>query len=88
MAELGADPDQLDMLARKFDEEAQKIESIISSVASQLGGTWWRGSDRDHFENQWTTTYTSELRKVIASFNDAAGNCRKQASQQRQTSAA
>ena len=31
MAQLGADVEQLDLLSRKFDEEAQKIEATISA---------------------------------------------------------
>ena len=88
MALLGSDPEQLDALARKFDEEAERIDSIITGITTQLGSTQWVGTDRDQFENQWNTSYTSQLRQVIASFNESAGNCRKQASQQRQTSSA
>ena len=88
MAQLGANPEQLDLLARKFDEEAEKIDATISGITTQLASTWWLGPDKDQFENQWNTTLTSELRKVIASLKDAAGNCRKQADQQRQTSSA
>lgn len=88
MALLGSDPEQLDALARKFDEESERIDSIITGITTQLSSTQWVGTDRDQFENQWNTTSTSQLRQVISSLNDAAGNCRKQADQQRQTSSA
>ena len=88
MAQLGADVEQLDVLARRFDEEAQKIENTISLITSQVNSTWWQGTDADRFRNQWQTTHTSQLRNVIQGFTDAAGHCRSQAAQQRQTSGA
>ena len=88
MATLGADPDQLDLLAQKFDEEAQKIEATITLITTQLGNTWWEGTDALRFRDQWASTHTPQLKQVITVLNGAAGDCRKQASQQRETSAA
>ena len=42
MAQLGADVEQLDLLGRKFDEEAQKIEATISTISAQLTSTCGR----------------------------------------------
>ena len=88
MAQLGADVEQLDVLARRFDEEAQKIENTISLITSQVNSTWWQGTDADRFRNQWQTTHSSQLRNVVQGLTDAAGQCRSQAAQQRQTSGA
>ena len=86
MAQLGADVEQLDSLARRFDQEAQTIENTISTITSQIGATWWQGSDADNFRNEWQTNYTASLRNVIQRLQDAASRCRAQANQQRQTS--
>jgi uncharacterized protein YukE len=86
MAQLGADVEQLDALARRFDEESQKIENTVSTITSQIGATWWQGTDAERFRNDWQTTYTSQLRNVIQALQEAATRCRTQATQQRQTS--
>ncbi|MCY4486839.1 MAG: hypothetical protein OXF11_06940 [Deltaproteobacteria bacterium] len=88
MAQLGADVEQLEMLGRKFDEEAQKIEATISSITSQVAATWWQGTDAERFRNQWESTDTSTLRQVIQRLQAAANDCRNQANQQRQVSQA
>ena len=88
MAQLGADVEQLELLGRKFEEEAQKIESTVSTIASQVQTTWWHGSDADRFRNEWQTTYTSNLRQVIQHLQQAGSDCRSQAAQQRQVSQA
>ena len=86
MAQLGADVEQLDLLSRKFDEEAQKIEATISVIGSQVHGTWWQGPDAERFRNQWETADTSTLRQVVQRLQTAATDCRNQANQQRQVS--
>ncbi len=88
MAQLGADVEQLDMLSRKFDEEAQKIESTISTISAQLGQTWWQGADAERFRNQWEGADTSTLRQVVQRLQQAGNNCRAQAAQQREVSQA
>ena len=86
MAQLGADVEQLDLLSRKFDEEAQKIETAISAISSQMQSTWWQGPDAERFRNQWETADTSTLRQVVQRLQAAATDCRNQANQQRQVS--
>ena len=86
MAQLGADVEQLEILSRKFDEEAQKIEAAISVIGSQVQGTWWQGPDAERFRNQWETADTSTLRQVVQRLQTAATDCRNQANQQRQVS--
>ena len=88
MAQLGADVEQLDLLGRRFDEEAQKIEATVSTITSQLGSTWWQGADAERFRTQWESTDTSALRQVIQRLQQAANDCRAQAEQQRQVSQA
>ena len=88
MAQLGADVEQLEVLGRKFDEEAQKIEATISVIGSQIASTWWQGADAERFRSQWESADVSSLRQVVQRLQAAAGDCRNQASQQRQVSQA
>ena len=86
MAQLGADVEQLDLLSRKFDEEAQRIETAISAISSQMLSTWWQGPDAERFRNQWESADTATLRQVVQRLQAAATDCRNQANQQRQVS--
>ena len=86
MAQLGADVEQLEVLGRRFDEEAQKIETTVSVINSQVVATWWQGPDAERFRNQWQSTDTSVLRQVVQRLQAAANDCRVQANQQRQVS--
>ena len=88
MAKLGADVEQLDNLARRFDQEAQTIQNTISTINGQVGATWWQGTDAENFRNEWHSNYTASLNNVIQRLQEAANRCRTQASQQRQTSGA
>lgn len=86
MAQLGADVEQLEILGRRFDEEAQKIESAASVINSQVLATWWQGPDAERFRNEWQSTDMSVLRQVVQRLQAAANDCRIQANQQRQVS--
>ena len=86
MAQLGADVEALDQLARRFEEEAQKIEQTVSIISGQLNNTWWQGTDAERFRSDWETTHTSTLRQVAEQMKAAGAASTAQANQQRQTS--
>ena len=88
MAQLGADVEELDRLARKFDEEAQQISQATQQISSQVQSTWWKGSDADRFKSEWNSNYASQLRKIAEALKQVGSTVRKQAAQQRQTSGA
>jgi uncharacterized protein YukE len=88
MAQLGADVEQLDTLAKKFDQEAQAIAQATSQITSQVNSTWWKGPDADKFKNEWEGQFASQLKKIAEALRQVGTVVRKQAQQQRQTSAA
>jgi uncharacterized protein YukE len=88
MAQLGADVEELDRLARKFDEEAQQISQATQQISSQVQSTWWKGHDSDRFKSEWNSNYASQLRKIAEALKQVGSTVRKQAAQQRQTSGA
>ena len=88
MAQLGADVEQLDQLARKFEQEAQQIAQATQQISSQVNSTWWKGPDADRFKNEWEGTYASQLKKIAEALRQVGQVVRKQAQQQRQTSSA
>jgi uncharacterized protein YukE len=88
MAQLGADVEELDRLARKFDEEAQQISQATQQISSQVQSTWWKGSDAERFKSEWNGNYAAQLRKIAEALKQVGSVVRKQAAQQRQTSGA
>ncbi|NNE73870.1 MAG: hypothetical protein HKN26_09415 [Acidimicrobiales bacterium] len=86
MAQLGADVEQMDRLANKFNQEAGTIDGLIRSISSQVSGTWWKGRDADNFRNQWNGTYTQQLRRTAEMLRATSNKVKKQAQQQRATS--
>lgn len=86
MAVFGADVEQLEQLGRKFDEESQKIKQAISTVASQMGNTWWQGPDANKFREEWESTHRSALTRMAEALQQAAQQVKKQASEQRRVS--
>jgi WXG100 family type VII secretion target len=86
MAQLGADVEQLDRLARKFDEESQQITQAVSQINSQVQSAWWKGNDADRFRSEWQGTYASQLRRIADALRQVGTSVRRQASEQRQAS--
>ena len=54
MAQLGNDPEQLDQLSKKFEQEAQQIQQATQQISSQVNSVWWKGPDADRFRNELT----------------------------------
>lgn len=86
MAVFGADVEQLEQLGRKFDEESQKIKQAISTVANQMGQTWWQGPDANKFREEWESTHRSSLMRISESLHQAAQKVKQQANEQRRVS--
>ena len=88
MAQLGNDPEQLDQLSKKFEQEAQQIQQATQQISSQVQSTWWKGPDAERFKSEWNGTYAAQLRKISEALKQVGTTVRKQAQQQRQTSSA
>lgn len=86
MAVYGADVEQLEQLARKFDAESQSIKQAISTVANQMGNTWWQGPDANKFRQEWESTHRAALSRIAESLQQVARQVKQQASEQRRVS--
>ena len=86
MAQLGADVEQLDTLARRFEEECGAIESMIGRVAGQIGNTWWQGPDAERFKADWEGTFSAQLRQIGQALRDTGTAVQRQATSQREAS--
>ena len=86
MAQLGADVDQLDSLATRFNNVADEIDGMVNQLGSQIHSAWWQGTDADRFRSDWDGQYRSNLQTVSNRLRDTAGIVTQQANQQRTTS--
>lgn len=86
MAQLGADVDALDGLARRFNTAVTELQGIMNSIGSQVTGAWWQGADADNFRSQWEGQYRSQINNLMNAFQEAGTAVTNQASQQRQAS--
>ena len=89
MAMLGADVEELDRLSKTFKSEAQKIQSVLKTVNSRVAavvGKDWKGGDAKRFKSAWDG-YKPQLKNVVQALEDAAQLVKREAAQQRSTSA-
>ena len=86
MAQLGADVEALENLARRFGEEAAKINEAVSKITAQISNTWWQGADADRFRNEWESTDRSQLARIAETLSQAGTQCAREAQQQREIS--
>ena len=85
---LGNDPEQMDRLCRKMEEEAGKIEGALRLVTQQLQQTEWRGPDRTRFEGEWNGQHSANLRKAAELLKANATTIKREAAEQRRVSGA
>ena len=86
MAQLGADVEQLDSLALRFNAVADELDGMVNQLGSQIHSAWWQGSDADRFRSDWDGQYRTNLIAVSNRLRDTATAVTQQANQQRATS--
>jgi hypothetical protein len=87
MAQLGADVEQLDRLARTFQTEASRLERSASVLRGLVASVTWMGPDAGRFRGQYNQAMAPQLAAVARALTDEARNLGRQATQQRQASA-
>ncbi len=75
MTMYGANPEQLASLGRSLQQQIHRIDSVLSTVTSALGGTTWVGPARDQFEEAWNTSFRNALQKLNEAFDAAGRDC-------------
>jgi hypothetical protein len=86
MQVLGADVDDLDALARTFEQESRRLTGSVTMIDAAMRSTWWSGSDAARFETDWQRTHASAVRSVAQLLADASHTLTTQSGQQRQAS--
>ncbi|MCJ1696299.1 WXG100 family type VII secretion target [Rathayibacter caricis] len=86
MAVWGLDVEQVRTLSSKLNQEASTIQQVLSTLTSQLGNTQWSGPDAEQFRNDWSSTHTAALNRVINALQDASQRASQNAAQQESAS--
>lgn len=88
MAEFwGANVEELKGLGVELTNRSGDIKNILAQLNGKLNSTSWMGPDAERFRNAWTSQHVPALNKVISELNQAGMDAKKNAEQQRSTSA-
>jgi uncharacterized protein YukE len=82
----GMDVAAVRTLATQLTAKADEIDTIASSLSSQLDGVQWVGLDADGFRGDWHNTYRTQLQTVSSALRDASTRATSNATQQEQAS--
>jgi hypothetical protein len=84
---VGADIEALRLLADKFDEGSDRLETIVTTVESAVPqDSGWSGPDAEGFRQEWSGSHLVKLRETAAALGEVAGKVRSNADAQEQTS--
>lgn len=84
---VGADIEALRLLADKFDEGSERLETIVTTVESAVPQeNGWSGPDAEGFRQEWTGSHLVRLRETAVALTDVAGKVRANADAQEATS--
>ena len=85
---IGADPQELRILANDFAAKSDQVETIISRLSARLWNTGWDGPDAERFKSTWTRELRPRLESVARALDEICVLVERQAFAQEQTSAA
>ena len=85
---VGMDPEAVRTLARQLELKAGEIDTIATTLSTQIDGTTWLGRDADAFRGDWAGTYRTQLAAVSAALREASTRATNNAAQQEEASRA
>lgn len=86
---IGANVGELQNLAARLDQTyAEGIANVIKQVEGEIGNldALWKGNDANQFRDEWTNQHRQALQNAVEALRKAAGDARKNAEIQTQTS--
>ncbi|MET0910817.1 MAG: C2 family cysteine protease, partial [Ilumatobacteraceae bacterium] len=86
MAQLGADVEQLDQLAKTMDATSQRLAGAAQSTSASVASVQWLGPDADEFRVWWRRSGAVQLTGAADWLRELGATLRQQATQQRRTS--
>jgi hypothetical protein len=88
MAVVGADVDQLHVLARTLEQAAERLDTAAVSVTGALSSVTWSGPDAERYRSRWHGERLAVMRSASAALREAARVTVHNASEQEQASSA
>lgn len=79
---IGMDPVEVQAFSQQLEAKAGDLESIVSTLTSQLTNTTWVGNDRTRFETNWQGTIATNLKTAADQLHEAARTAHSDAEQQ------
>jgi uncharacterized protein YukE len=73
---------QIRSLAVQMNNEAQRIETLVQRLTSQLEAVPWKGPDRERFLGSWRSTHARALDRIATGLHQAAHEANEHARQQ------
>ena len=83
---LGADPEQLETLARRIRNHADYYEGIRHDIVRSLRGMGWDGPDADQFRNKYDTRIAPQISEAASFLRSAESDLVRNAVAQRNAS--
>lgn len=83
---LGADADALDAFAELLSRSSAQLAANVAGLDGEVHAASWTGDDAARFRDGWRRQVPG-LRAVSERLGDAASDCRRNAAEQRRTSA-
>jgi len=72
MGQIGATIEEMQQLQQKFTSEAATVESLSSSISSQVESTWWVGPAAERFKEEWRNQFKPMLENLSRSLNECS----------------
>lgn len=71
MPAIGGELDQLTSLNSTFGKESGNVQTLMTSIRSQLGNTYWVGPAAERFRAAWQQEFEPMLNKLAEALNEA-----------------
>lgn len=84
--QLGADPDQIDVVAATMERSGLTLDIVVRDLDAAADAVVWRGADAERFRQQWRTQLRPAVTGTAAAVRAGATHARRQAAEQRRTS--
>ncbi len=82
----GADVEQLDILASRFEAQAARVREIIVASSALLFVTEWTGGKVDRIRSDWNSSARPSLTALAETLQRSADTLKREVDQQRQAS--
>ncbi len=72
MPQIGATIEEMQTLQAKFASESESVNSLRSTISSQVEGTWWVGPAAERFKGEWNGQFSPMLSRLAVALQDCS----------------